>query len=448
MSFRAVCYQGDAHSCWKIRIQQPFNELKKYGVELFSTPIFPSAPGVPGPNFEALVRQISRFDLVIVQRIVGYQEASLICAAAFQNSVPVCFETDDDYIHLETHNPVYWSTALGNPLLDKARKLQLEGNQEELNKIIPELEIIRQQGLEGYKRSLGLYDAITCTTEELAQTLRPHNRNVTVFENQMKNIFPERDLTIEESTEEGKMVTVDRLGMRSIPAFYYERDPKNKFAPVLKDGNPILHRVSRYGYSCTVSHRADFMTIHEGLMKVVEKWGDQMHMVYLGDPWFYRMQNLRSGLRSEENPEGDGRPNRRIHIQETDQDLYLLNLRNLDAGYCPLEPVVFNQSKSDLKAMEYAVWGACPILPRFCTYTRNFIEGKTAMFYSNNDEFFAVNDYLLSNPAAREHIGNNARQYIYEKRLEKDHVERRYHFYLDLINSKKKFKPLLPNKGK
>ena len=199
------------------------------------------------------------------------------------------------------------------------------------------------------------------------------------------------------------------------------------------------------------------MTIDEGWNRLADKWAPTSHFIYLGDPWFYRRQRVWSGPKHactqecppycrEYNPEGDNRPARRVHIQECDMDLYMLNLKNADMGVAPLEPTIFNMSKSDLKAMEYAVWGICPILPRYVTYTRTFVEGKTAMFYSTQEEFFQVSSYLMENPAVREAIGANARQYIYQHRLEKDHIVERVEFMVNLVNSKRRFAPLRPNK--
>lgn len=456
---RVLVFQSDSAQCFKLRILQKYNELKRFGVEMDHTPIFPSLLGEPGPSFQALINQISRYDIVCVQRLTQLPEISTIVNACFYLGKACYFETDDDYCHLERHNPCYFSTALGDPLLEKARQLSKEGRQAEVDALLPQLEPIRLQGLANYKKALSLFDAVTVTTDELASTILPYNKNVHVFPNMMQRVFWEKDVTIEDSTMDGKMVRIDRMGMSTVPSYCFERDPKKNFEVVLKDGAPVRHLINSIGYSGTLSHYADWMTIDEGWNRLAEKWAPSAHFIYIGDPWFYRRQRVWSGPQHscnetcppycpQYNPEGDGRPTRRIHIQETDPDLYLLNMRNAKCAVAPLAPTIFNMAKSDLKAMESAVWGNCPILPRYITYTRTFVEGQTAMFYSNQEEFYNVANWLFENPAQREKIGANARQYIYQNRLEKDHIHKYYEFLINLYNSKKPLVQLKPNKEK
>lgn len=450
MTYKVIVYQSDSFAPYVLRIQRPFAELKKYGVEVDAFPMLPYTYGSLGADLPALIKQMSRYDLVIVQRVVDINLLEMIKAAAFIAQLPLVFETDDDYMHLEPHNPCYYSTALGNPLIDKARELRNAGNFEELNKLLPLLEPIRLAGLEGYKKGLSFFDAITCTTNELASTLRVYNKNVHVFPNMLERVFWERDYPVEDSNEDGTLKKAPyKFGLEEIPAFWADRDPKNKFQLVLdKAGKPTLHRVYRIGYSGTMSHYDDWNTINEGWNKVVKKFAPQCHFVYMGDPYFFHQQRHFTGPKTDKNPEGDGNTGRRQWIPETTMDAYTFNLRNLDCGVCPLSPTIFNDSKSDLKAMEYASWGAVPIVPAIDTYLRFWEPGKTCIAYSTNEGLYQGIEWLLKNPAQMEQIGRNARQYVYENRLQKYDTERRYNFYLDLINSKRKFKPLVPNKEK
>ncbi len=446
MTFRTIIYQGDGAACFHWRCKRPFEELKRYGVEMYHTPVFPSAPDRPGPDFATLVEQISHFDLVIVARITSLSLMRFIVNAAFLNSTPVVYEVDDDYKNLIQTNPCYYGTSLDNELLDRARQAQLNGRMEELADIMPQLEASRVAGLKEYREALGLFDAITVTTPELRSVLLPHNKNIEIFANQMEFVHFWRDKSMEESDPNGRMVQKNLMGMRTVPSFYMERDPKT-FEPILnRDGSVNVKRIFKVAYAGTVSHRADFGTIQNAWSALAAKWADRTHFVYLGDPWFYRQQGAFLGEKTEHNPEGDGRPNRRIHIPESDIPMYLLNLRAADLIIAPLEPVVFNQSKSDLKALEGASWGACPVLPDYVTYSRFWDQGKTAFLYKNEKEFFEIIDHLLTNPAVMEQVGRQARQYVHDFRLEKDHAERRYLFYKNLIESKRKPVVITPNR--
>ena len=150
---RVLVFQSDSAQCFKLRILQKYNELKRFGVEMDHTPIFPSMPGEPGPSFQALINQISRYDIICVQRLTQLPEISTIVNACFYLGKACYFETDDDYCHLERHNPCYFSTALGDPLLEKARQLSKEGRQAEVDALLPQLEPIRLQGLANYKKA-------------------------------------------------------------------------------------------------------------------------------------------------------------------------------------------------------------------------------------------------------------------------------------------------------
>lgn len=445
---KVIIYQGDQAGCWYWRCQLPFIELRRFGVEMYHTPVFPSAPGRPGADFGALVQQISKFDLVIVQRLTSLHLMQTITNAAFLTNTPCIYEVDDDYFQLQPSNPCYYGTSLDDSLLNRAREAQMAGRLDELKDIMPHLEENRKLGLQQYAQALPLFDACTVTTNELKSVLLRFNKEIKVLQNNLEFVHEFRDAVIEESDANGKMISRNLMGMRSIPAFYKERHPET-FEPLLdENGQEKIHRIVRLLYGGTVSHREDWGTIQRPWTELARKWADKCHFVYMGDPYFYHMQGAYLGPKTEQNPEGDGLPNRRIHIEENTVDMYLLNLRAADIFFAPLSPVPFNESKSDLKALEGASWGACPVLPDFITYSRNWVHGETAMLYKNEKEFYEIVDYLIQNHAVRERIGRQARDYVATERLEKFHSEERYLFYKSVIDKKKKFTPLKPNKEK
>lgn len=446
---KILVFTGDRAGCFYWRVERPFAELKRFGVEMYHTPTFPSAPGRPGPDFETLVRMISAYDLCICQRINSEELIRFVVNAAFMAGVAVLHEVDDDYINLPPTNPCHFGTALNNDLLDRARAAQIEGRLSDLEDIMPELEASRVAGLNGYKRALSLFDGITVTTPELKSVLLPYNKEIKVLQNNMEACHFYKDQTVEESDANGRMVKKNMMGMHSIPSFYIERDPTNNFAPVMENGQVKLHECLKISYAGTLSHREDWWTIHSVWQALVEKYAQNHHFVYIGDPWFYRQQTSFTGEHHpDHNPEGDGRPNRRIHIEENTVPMYLLNLRCSSIFVAPLTPNIFNMSKSDLKALEGASWGACPVLPDYITYSRNWVHGKTAMLYKNQKEFLEIMEFLIANPAYREQIGRQARQYVHEERLEKHHTQERYDYYKSVIDKKKPLTILKPNKEK
>lgn len=440
---------GDRLGCFEVRVERPFKELKRFGVEMYHTPVFPSAPGRPGPDFNTLVQMISEYDLCICQRINNYDLIKFVVDAAFIAGVSVLHEVDDDYIHLPETNPCFYGTSLSDGLLDRARAAQIEGRMDDLKDIMPQLEASRLAGLAGYKKALSMFDGITVTTPELKSMLLPYNKEIKVLPNNMETCHFYKDLCVEESDSTGRMVKKNMMGMHSVPSFYIERDPNNNYEPIMENGQVKLHECLKIGYAGTLSHREDWWTIHNVWNEIVSRHALNHHFVYIGDPFFYHQQASFTGQYDEKtNPEGDGRPNRRIHIEENTVSMYLLNLRVLSIFVAPLTPNIFNMSKSDLKALEGASWGACPVLPDYITYSRNWVHGKTAMLYKNQKEFLEIMEYLIANPAARELIGRQARQYVHEERLEKHHAQERFDYYQSVIAKKKKFQPLIPNKRK
>lgn len=451
---------ADQHGCFYRRIDKPFRELIRFGVEMDYTPLLPSAPDTVGPSFQALLNQVARYDVIILQRVIEEDYIRFVKEACFLLNKPMVHEVDDDYLHLEPHNPCYFSTAMGSEFLDKARMLEIQSREydqmkkpeeaercrQELQSMGPQLEEVRLIGLEKYKRALSLFDAVWVTTEELRQVLLPYNKNIYVLPNQVDRVYWERDYTLEEKDEKtGGMKLPEKYGMVTVPAFCHILD--ENMQPTVENGAFKLQRVPRIGYAGTLSHRADFETISDGWDKLVDKYAPSCHFVYIGDPYFYHRQRSYTGkFDPDKNPEGDNRTARRLYIPETDPNLYHLNLRNLDIGIAPLEPTIFNMSKSDLKALEYAAWGICPVLPSFITYSRAWVHQETCMFYSNAEQLYQVIDFLLQNPGVREKIGRQAQIYVANNRLEKQHAEHRYNVLKEICGLKR---PLIffPPKG-
>lgn len=446
--FRVLVLCSDTQGCFYRRILQPFYELRRFNIEMDYTPILPSEPDKPGPSLNALVKLIKGYNLVVAQRIVSLELTRMIKSACFLAGVSVCHEVDDDYLGLEPGNPCYYGVSVHSELLDRARECQLNGRMEELEELMPILEKNRIQGLAEYKEALRLFDAILVTTNELKEALAPYNRNIYVLPNQVDRIYRNMlDHNLEQSDSQGKMQLYNKFGMYTVPSFYLERDSQT-FEPVMRNGDVECRTISKFGYSGTLSHRADFETIGEGYDRLVEKWANKVHFVYLGDPYFYRRQRSWTGTKTPDNPEGDGRPNRRIHIPESDPAMYHLNLRNLTFGLAPLTFCKFNAAKSELKALEYAMWGICPILPRFITYTRAFTENVNCVMYSNSDEFYKVSDYLLQNPIVGKELGKNAMGYVGAYRLEKHHAPRRAQILKEIASLNQPLRVLTPNRKK
>jgi hypothetical protein len=430
-----------------MRVLQPSIELKKYGVETDIICFLPSDPLIQQEKL--LIEYLSRYDLIIVQRCYLYDLVNRIKVICEYLGKPVIFEVDDHYGSLIPSNPAYFSIVADqnlfrhfNTLNQKAAEAQSRGEadeasrlNEEAQNLLPALEQSRLQGLEGYKEVLRMVDWVTVSTEELARTVYPYNKNVIVFENQVERTYPWRDnLPLEEClvpTGEPNMFTIqipNQLGLYMVPSYRTIKHEK------LGDQIQLLPRI---GYSCSPSHKyEDFYTISGALNDYLNKNRGNQFLLLIGDNasdgyWFRQHFNDQSVVFS---------------IPPNQYEKYNFNLRNVDIGLCPLAPTMFNMSKSDLKLLEYGSWGIPGLAPRFITYSRHWVDEETCLMYYNEDEFYHQLERLCKSPALRNKIGLAAKAYIEENRLESMFAEKRYEFYKQVVANKKPLDSFAPNK--
>lgn len=416
---------SDAFGPAQLTIIQPHRELKRFGVDTEMIMTLPSSEEAPGTDFNALLNQVSRYDMVITQRITSLGLMRLFRKACDLLGKPLIVVYDDDYSHLERHNPCYYGTALHGGVLGLYREYQKRNMLEEAEALLPQLEQERLQGKEELKTVYSLPDHVIVTTEELASVIRPYNKNISVFPNQMERVFWEHDHAMEEMAADGSLKPImNDFGLGTVPSFWPERDQNGNIHKV--------NRILRLGYVGTSSHMADWSTINEPWNKICKKYSDKIWTVYIGDPWFADQQL-------------EGR-RRRHWIPNAMYEIYLANVRNIDIGVAPLLPNPFNQSKSELKALELGSHGAPCVLPNFITYNRAFEHGVNALFYNNKHEFQEATEELLNNKRLRIKLGNNAREMIAGSRLECHHSERRYTLYKSLVWGAPGLKILTPNK--
>lgn len=440
INYRVIAYCADQFACYRFRIDQPHRELKRYGVSTHVQLATPSDEGTTGFSMNALIKQIARYDLVIIQRLTSLNFIKWFKEACDIAGKPLIFESDDDYLHLEKHNPCFFSTSLDG-LVRQYRDLTAAGKILEAEALKPELERERIKGLNELKYALSLPDLITTTTEELAQVFRAHNKNVVVLPNCVEQVYWERDYMVEavhppgtfmpnqfgELVDvSGQLVVPNQLGFQTIPAYYQNFSQEGEFLGE--------KRVLRVGYTGTTSHQQDFETIRTYWDRLVEKYKHKCWFIYIGDPYF-----------ADQTVSGR---TRRHWIKDAPYDIYRHNIRNLDIGIAPLEPTPFNMGKSDIKLLEYGMWGIPGVAPNYITYSRSFTHGETALLYNNGKEFYDYMEELINNSALRLKLGNAARKYVYENRLEENWVEKRFLTYKALLDHHTPYTTFSPNKEK
>ena len=87
-----------------------------------------------------------------------------------------------------------------------------------------------------------------------------------------------------------------------------------------------------------------------------------------------------------------------------------------DIGLAPLLYNDFTLGKSDIKAVEYAIGGAVPILQNHPVYNKNWKHMETCLLAGSPSEFIDCTLLLMNDVKLRERLLSNARQYVREER--------------------------------
>lgn len=154
----------------------------------------------------------------------------------------------------------------------------------------------------------------------------------------------------------------------------------------------------RIGWQGGASHWRD-MKIVEGPLTEIKRKHSNVKFVFFGQA-FPDMQKAF--------PDAEYHP-------WVDQDTFHVKLGSLDLdiGLCPLEDTGFNRGKSNLKMIEYGVFGVPSICSSISEGPYNEALGEDRLLVENTDEaWFEAIDGLIGDKNKRKHIGDNARKTV------------------------------------
>ena len=114
-----------------------------------------------------------------------------------------------------------------------------------------------------------------------------------------------------------------------------------------------------------------------------------------------------------------------------DYQEYLQIMSRCDVSFMPLENTIFNNCKSDLKAVQAASC-AVSILATPVVYSLNFVDKKTAAFFKTKDELLYILNLWSKNPELMRKIGKNAQDYVASNRLYCHQINKKIESYNSL----------------
>lgn len=217
--------------------------------------------------------------------------------------------------------------------------------------------------------------AVQCSTDAIADVIRPYNPNVVTFQNQLAELPP-----WEEKRQDG-LVSV----------FFGALNRKSDWEPIM----PALNRV-------IASHDA------QGI-----------HFVVVHDREFFDALETPSGFKD--------------FYPFLPYEEYRIVLRSCDIALLPLEDTPFNRCKSDIKFLECAANGVAMLASESGSHGRH---RDYAMLYYNPASFALYLNHMIECPSIRRLVAQDAYDYVRDHRMIGQHYRRREAWYRHLVATK------------
>ncbi|VEB45135.1 N-glycosyltransferase [Chromobacterium violaceum] len=192
--------------------------------------------------------------------------------------------------------------------------------------------------------------------------------------------------------------------------------------PLPRDGEITI------GFAGTSTHEKDLALLSNVLQRIYNEYAGQVKFVFWGQvpESFVGIKDVRK-------------------VQEfVGYNEYLTELAklNIDIGIAPLTDSEFNQSKSDLKWMEYSIVGAASVVSDVPSYA-GLKDSGLAMVAANTEQaWIEAISKLIDDPELRTRQAAAARKHVLEHRLLEDHVAALWAKYAELLPAHLRSQPL------
>ena len=188
-------------------------------------------------------------------------------------------------------------------------------------------------------------------------------------------------------------------------------------ANIIRQYNPEVYVFENNVLSLNpIERRNDKIKIFFGALNRQEDWKPWMNTINKAisnnpEKWYFEVIHDRQFYDYIDLP-----PEQKSFTPLCKYEQYLKILATCDVSFMPLQKSIFNQCKSDLKAVQ-AASNAVVILSTPVVYENNFVNNKTASFFSTEDELLQILSLWSENPEVIRKIGKNAQEYVASNRL-------------------------------
>ena len=134
-----------------------------------------------------------------------------------------------------------------------------------------------------------------------------------------------------------------------------------------------------FGYMGTFSHLEDLLMILPPLRRFLRRWKDKVEFEIVGISEYIRIKGRFDGL-----------PVKYHHLSKKQIGYYgfvkwMREHFHWDFAIAPLTETPFNNGKSDLKALDYGIWGIAGIFSEVPSYQETIRNGKNGLIVPNNE---------------------------------------------------------------
>ena len=283
----------------------------------------------------------------------------------------------------------------------------------------------------------------------------------------LKNIFDADILPLIKERKQKKRLTVYELAddICAVPPwnpthfFYKDRENLMLFkrlagaCDTMQFSVPELQRLYSYLTTCSAVFPNQITDVpserdYKRLKKIVIGWGGSHghleDMAQIAEPlidWILSRDNIKLFLMCSDPIWSlfDRLPKMRKQRFETGSlsDYYAF-LKRIDIGLAPLKNTGFNRSRSDVKFLEYAVFGVVPIAQAAAPYVSTVKDGETGFLFEDTAGMLDILDRLADDIARIPQVARAARKYVIKERLQQAHSQERTAFYrtqLSMLNN-------------